>query len=325
MGIEAPAEVKYALIKAAISENCLLNISAMCKMAGVSRSGYYHWIQQEPYRQKCEERDRLDFDLILKAYKYRGYKKGALSIYMRLLRNEPPVIMNVKKIRRLMKKYGLKCPIRKPNPYRQMAIAVEESSVAPNLVKREFRKHGPRLILLTDITYLFFSGERCYLSVIKDAYTKEVLAYVVSMTMVDDIVKETIEKLVEKHGSELTKNTIWHSNQGSQYKSKKIADLLKDKELQRSMSRKANCWDNAPQESFFGHMKDEIDLEKCQTFENVVEVIDDYMDYYNKERYQWELAKLAPAEYYQYCLTGEYPLAGICVEPGRGSAPDPEV
>ena len=325
MGIEAPAEVKYALIKAAVSENCLLNISALCKMAGVSRSGYYHWIKQEPYRQKCEEKDQKDFELILEAYNNRGYKKGALSIYMRLLRNKPPVIMNVKKIRRIMKKYGLKCPFRKPNPYKQMAKAIEESSVAPNLVNREFRKYGPRIILLTDITYLFFKDKKCYLSVIKDAYTKEILAYVVSITMVDDIVKDTIEQLVEKHGSTLTKDTICHSDQGPQYKSKKIADLLKDKELQRSMSRKANCWDNAPQESFFGHMKDEIDLKHCRTFEEVVAVIDDYMDYYNNERYQWELAKRAPAEYYQYCVTGEYPLSGICSPPSRGAAPDPEV
>ena len=60
------------------------------------------------------------------------------------------------------------------------------------------------------------------------------------------------------------------------------------------MSRKANCWDNAPQESFFGHMKDEIDLSECTSFQDVVAVIDDYIDYYNTERYQWDLVKLAP-------------------------------
>ena len=305
MGIEAPAEVKYGIIQAAVSGNCLLNISVLCKMAGVSRSGYYHWISQGSYRKECEERDRNDFDLVLAAFRCRGYKKGARSIYMTLLRNKPPVIMNIKKIRRLMKKYGLKCPFRGPNLYKQMAKATEESTVAPNLVKREFRKHGPRKVLLTDITYLFFRDEKCYLSVIKDAYTKEALAYVVSTTMVDDIVKDTLEQLIAKHGSTLTKDTIIHSDQGSQYKSRKIADFLKDHELQRSMSRKANCWDNAPQESFFGHMKDEIDLSECTTFQDVVTAIDDYMDYYNTERYQWDLAKLAPAEYYQYCVTGE--------------------
>ena len=75
------------------------------------------------------------------------------------------------------------------------------------------------------------------------------------------------------------------------------------------MSRRGNCWDNAPQESLFGHMKDEIDLDGCSTFGEVKAVIDDWMDYYNNDRYQWQLAKLSPNEYYKYITTGEYPLA----------------
>ena len=74
------------------------------------------------------------------------------------------------------------------------------------------------------------------------------------------------------------------------------------------MSRRGNCWDNAPQESFFGHMKDEIDISKCQSFDEVKKIIDDWMEYYNNDRYQWKLAKLSPNEYYQYILTGEYPI-----------------
>ena len=74
------------------------------------------------------------------------------------------------------------------------------------------------------------------------------------------------------------------------------------------MSRKGNCWDNAPQESFFGHMKDEVIFSECRTFEEVKIVIDDWIDYYNNERYQWKLAKLSPNEFYQYYTTGKYPL-----------------
>ena len=74
------------------------------------------------------------------------------------------------------------------------------------------------------------------------------------------------------------------------------------------MSRRANCWDNAPQESFYGHMKDELDLTVCNTFEELQMAIDDYMDYYNNRRYQWELAKLSPREYYDFVTTGIYPL-----------------
>ena len=84
--------------------------------------------------------------------------------------------------------------------------------------------------------------------------------------------------------------------------------LLKDKELRQSMSRRGNCWDNAPQESFFGHMKDEIHLDVCNTFEELNNSIDDYMDYYNNDRYQWNLAKLSPNQYDEYLRTRNYPI-----------------
>ena len=76
------------------------------------------------------------------------------------------------------------------------------------------------------------------------------------------------------------------------------------------MSRKGVCWDNAPQESFFGHMKDDIrnEIGKCQLFENVQAIVDDWIDYYNNDRYQWDLLKLSPKEYFSYRTTGVYPL-----------------
>lgn len=73
------------------------------------------------------------------------------------------------------------------------------------------------------------------------------------------------------------------------------------------MSRKGNCWDNAPQESFFGHMKDELNLNQCETFEQLKYEINEYMNYYNNERYQWELMKMTPNEYYKYLTTGIMP------------------
>ena len=85
-------------------------------------------------------------------------------------------------------------------------------------------------------------------------------------------------------------------------------DQIKDS-LRQSMSRKGNCWDNAPQESFFGHMKDELaeKIPNWTCFADVQRSIDDWMDYYNNDRYQWDLAKLSPNEYYQYLTTGSYP------------------
>lgn len=289
-------------------ENNLLTVSMLCEIAQVSRSGYYNWVNSENIRIEKEEKDMKDFEVILQAYRYRGYDKGARGIYMRLIHLNPPIIMNIKKIRRLMKKYNLFCPIRQANPYRRMAKALKTNNVADNILNREFKEHGPRIALLTDITYIPYNNTRCYLSVILDAFTKEVLSYVLSTSLEVDFVLETVNQLIEKHGISLSTKTLIHSDQGCHYTSYSFIQILKDKQLRQSMSRKGNCWDNSPQESFFGHMKDEIDLSKCKTFNDVKVIIDDWIEYYNNERYQWNLAKLSPVEYYKYVKTGEYPL-----------------
>jgi len=305
----------------------LLNIKWLCNIAGVSRSGYYNWLSHEPARAKREGKDQADFAMILAAYRFRGYDKGGRGIYMRFLHQSPPVVMNLKKIRRLMKKYGLKCPIRRANPYRRMAKALKTSNVAPNLLNREFRVHGPRKVLLTDITYLFFGDyQKCYLSTILDAYTKEILSYAVSGSLEVDFVLETVNLLLEKHGLSLQAETLINSDQGSHYTSYKFIQIIKDANLRQSMSRRANCWDNAPQESFFGHMKDEIVIHGCDTYEQVRAIIDDWMDYYNNDRYQWDLAYLSPNEFYRYTQTGKYPLSVRvpCNERiNGGAAPEP--
>ena len=309
MGIQAPAEVKFRLIQNATSrDGNLLSIKTLCEIAGVSRSGYYNWINNEGKRQKQEEADNDDFDLVLEAYRFRGYAKGARGIHMRLLHTGKR--MNLKKIRRLMKKFNLVCPIRRPNPYRRMVREMQTNHVAPNVVNREFRLHGARKILLTDITYLFYRGGKCYLSVIMDAYTKEVLAWCVSESLAVDFVLQTVEHLQQEHGMSLDNEIIVHSDQGCHYTSNAFIIKLRDAKFVQSMSAKGCCWDNAPQESFFGHMKDEIKAEvaKCQSFPKVRELLEDWMDYYNNDRYQWDLLKLSPAEFYNYLQTGIYPL-----------------
>ena len=288
-----------------------LSVSMLCDIAGVSHSGYYRWANAADVRKEKEIKDREDFELVLKAYNQRGYSKGARGIYMCMIHWNPPVIMNLKKIRRLMDKYGLMCPIRKANPYRRMAKAIKTNNVADNLLNRQFTAYGPRKVLLTDITYIPYNGTFCYLSTILDAYTKQVLSYVLSDSLEVDFVLETVNKLVKDHGIELGRETLIHSDQGCHYTSTSFIQLVKDEQLRQSMSRKGNCWDNAPQESFFGHMKDEIDVSECTKFREVKAIIDDWLNYYNTERYQWQLAKLSPDGYYEYITTGIYPLEGI--------------
>lgn len=292
------------------NSNNPFTVKELCSIAGVSRSGYYAWVKAAPAREQQELQDRADFELILAAYKMHGYTKGARGIYMALLHMETPVIMNLKKIRRLMNKYHLACPHRGPNPYRRMAKALRTGNIADNLLQREFECYGPRIILLTDITYLPYNGTFAYLSTILDAFTKQILSYVLSESLEVDFVLETVNRLIDEHGISLHAETIIHSDQGSHYTSHSFINILHSKRLRQSMSRRGNCWDNAPQESFFGHMKDHINakLAECTVFAEVALVVDDYMDYYNNRRYQWKLAKLSPNEYYKFVTTGRYPL-----------------
>ena len=297
-----------------------LSITLMCEIAGVSRSGFYAWIKNKndtnSYYSRKEEQDRRDFDLILEAYKYKGYDKGSRGIQMRLL--HMGIKMNRKKIIRLMKKFHLFCPIRKANPYRRMAKALKSSNYADNLLERKFEDYGPGYVLLTDITYFFYGKERnkAYLSTIKDAFSKQILAYVLSETLEEDFVLKTIENLYKDHKNDIHTDALIHSDQGCHYTCIKFIDLLKNKDIRQSMSRRGNCWDNAPQESFYGHMKDEIMkyVKEASSFEELQRIVDDYMDYYNNERYQYELSKLSPNEYLEYYKTGIYPLKEIVSE-----------
>lgn len=229
------------------------------------------------------------------------------------------IVMNHKKIRRLMKKYGLSCPIRKLNPYRQMMRALQTDAVAGNHVNREFTLHGPRKVLLTDITYIRFKEDFIYLSVIIDAYTMQVLSYVLSPSLEIDFVLETVDQLIEEHGISLDQETYIHSDQGCHYTSVKFRELINNYSLRQSMSRRGNCWDNAPQESFFGHLKDETRLRKhkIDDYEKIAAIIDDWIDYYNNDRYQIRLAMLSPNEYYKYVTTGEDPLASYRAKLGQ--------
>lgn len=159
-----------------------------------------------------------------------------------------------------MRKCGIECPYRKPNPYKKMAKATKEHRVVPNKLNRNFKQGIPGLVLLTDTTYLLCgNGRVSYLSTIKDGSTNEILAYHISDRITLDITTETIKKLMRNKKVTLHKDAFIHSDQGVHYASPKYQKLLKDCNLGQSMSRRGNCWDNAPQESFFGHVKDEVD------------------------------------------------------------------
>jgi len=282
-------------------------VSELCRIAVVSRSGYYHYRWNVMVPNQKEQQGQKDFEQILEAYRLRKRDKGARSIRM-ALEGHFGIVMNLKKIRRLMKKYGLYCKIRKPNPYRRMMKALQTNSVFGNKLNRDFDQTVPRKVFLTDITYVFYNhGDRAYLSTVLDLATREVVSYQLSQSLEIPFVLDTIHLLADETSIPFAKEAYIHSDQGAHYTSHQFQNIVKKAHLGQSMSRRGNCWDNAPQESFFGHMKDELNLESCHSFESLKAEVDDYMDYYNNDRYQWGLGKRTPVQYRDYLLSGGIP------------------
>lgn len=280
-------------------------ISHLCRIVSVSRSGYYNYFSKKSVdlRSENNSHDLKVKDIILEAFNFRNRKKGARQIKM-TLKCYFGINYNLKRIRRIMKKYNIVCPHRKANPYRRMMKATKDHRTLPNLLNRNFKQATPNKVLLTDITYLFYKGgKKAYLSTIKDASTNEIISYNVSDNLKLDIATNTIENLKNNKSITLHKEAFIHSDQGVHYTSPKFQKLIKEYNLNQSMSRRGNCWDNAPQESFFGHFKDEANIKKCETLDEVKEEIDDYMDYYNNYRCQWNLKKMTPVQYRNHLLS----------------------
>lgn len=276
----------------------------MCRELAVSRSGYYAYEarKRDGLADPREARDYADFLMVRDTYGFRGRPKGSRQIAMMMPRLFG-ISMNRKKIQRLMRKYGLECPVRRANPLRRIAKALQTNSVFSNKLNRQFAIGRPGEHLLTDISYLCYGphGERrCYLSAIKDASTNEIVAWTISETIGLPFVIEMLRKLDAVDW--LPRTFLLHSDQGCHYTSYEYRKHLSDRAICQSMSRRGNCWDNAPMESFFGHAKDELHLRRCSAFADVVSEIEDYIDYYNNWRPQAGLGRMTPAEFRDYLL-----------------------
>lgn len=206
--------------------------------------------------------------------------------------------MNHKKIQRIMRKYGLRTKVRRKNPYKQMMKKNLEHRIFSNKLQREFHQIVPFKVFCTDITYIPFQSRFAYLSVIKDIATGEVVAWNMSLYLEMTLVTNTIKNM----RLESYENIMIHSDQGFHYTNPTYIEIVKELKMIQSMSAKGKCIDNAPVESFFGHMKDELDYEFCKSFEELRFTIEEYMRYYNHERKQWTRKKMTPIEYRNHLL-----------------------
>ncbi|AUD63288.1 hypothetical protein BK010_06675 [Tenericutes bacterium MO-XQ] len=289
-------------------------VTFLCDEAEVSRSGYYNYFSPKAIKRReiREEEDQALLDLIIEVYKFKGYKKGSREIKDFLL-NEYGIIMNRKRIQRVMRKYEIICPIRKANPYKRMAKSIKGHHIHEDHVMRNFKPGRPFAVLLTDITYFSFGrkNRRGFLSAIKDSQTGEIVARAASTSLRMDFVMETLDNLTKHPLFDENNDMIIHSDQGSHYASNDFGDFLSRYKITQSMSRRGNCWDNAPIESFFGTYKDHVDLSDCETIEQALVKIDHFLDYYNNYKPQRKLDRLPPIKYRDLLITkqkGEIPL-----------------
>ncbi|EOO62457.1 hypothetical protein IKE_05686 [Bacillus cereus VD196] len=266
-------------------------IALLCDIAKVSRSGYYKWLKRQTFLSEKQLEDISIKNKILECHKklkgIYGYRR--IQVWLKLTYN---LHFNHKRIQRLMKELGIQSNIRKRRLYygKKEAYVISE-----NYLNRDFCAIAPNQKWVTDITYLNFNGQKLYLSVIEDLFNNEIVAYNISGRNDLELVIDTLEKARKKRN---LKGILLHSDQGSPYRSNQYNLLLKKYQIQASMSRKGNCLDNACIESFFSHFKAGcFYLYSFQTIDEVKEAVDQYIYFYNYQRFQKKLNNLSPYQY----------------------------
>lgn len=264
---------------------------------GMSKSVYYELLRNEDYGmslRKKEQQDDEDIETVRQVLEYKGFSKGIRQIYM-LMPKVTGKQFSIHRIRRLMRKYGIETGIRCPSRNRKAMKELIERNRKSNLLLRRFRLHRPNEVRLTDVTYLDYgNGKRAYGSASIDPATGRLICFVISK---NNDLRLALDTLDEMDKCPAKRGAIFHSDQGILYMTDDFQTAVMERELNQSMSRRGNCWDNAPQEAFFGHFKDESGYEKCQTLKELRDTVKRYAVYYNEERKIWERGRMTPVEY----------------------------
>jgi transposase InsO family protein len=267
---------------------------------GLSRSTYYELLNNESYGKGAITRARKedeDFLLVKQVAEYKGFVKGYRQISML---SEPITgrYISPNRVLNLMRKYGMKTTIRQPSRNRKAMKELLEKNGKANLLLRRFKLHRPNKIRLTDVTYLDYGDDlRAYGSASIDPVTSKLICFVVSE---NNNLQLALDTLAAMDRYPTVNGGLIHSDQGILYFTDDFQTAVKDRNLIQSMSRRGNCWDNAPQESFFGHFKDESGYRKCKSMEELRRKIEEYSVYYNEERRIWNRGKMTPLEYEEY-------------------------
>ena len=258
-------------------------IGEVCHHLGVSRSSYYRWKKDADKLTPKEERNQ-QIGALCKKHKFRyGYRKIA-DLY-------PGACM--KTVQRVMQQYGWQCRVK----VKKRKRTGQPAYVAPNLLERDFSATRPLEKLLTDITYLPFGQSMIYLSSIFDVFNGEIVARTIGFTQDTAFVLDTLNQLPD-----LPEDCILHSDQGSVYTSYAYQRAVKEKGITMSMSRKGTPADNSPIETFHSSLKSEtfyLDDIFRTTNARVIQIVEEYIDYYNNIRIQTKLNSQSPVQYRQ--------------------------
>ncbi len=263
-------------------------VTALCAFFRVSRAAYYAWVKRMDRRDPDTERMQLVQEAYLASHRIYGYRR--IRIWLARQRGTH---LNHKAVLRLMHKLGIRSIARRRHLDRR--VTVERITHAyPDRLQRNFVATRPNEKWTTDITFVHTQQGWGYLSTIQDLYDGFIIAHQFGLENSVTLVQRT---LTQAHQREPTMaGVIVHSDQGAQYCSQAYHVQTQAAGILPSMSRRGTCWDNAPIESFFSHLKEEA-LRHCHnpTFAEAQQVIDEYMTFYNYERIQLK-TKLTPHE-----------------------------
>ncbi len=286
---------------------------------GIAKSTYYELLGNEDYGMSaCRRlaRDDEDIMLVRRVADYKGFAKGYRQISM-MMETVTGQTMSEHRVLYLMRKYGMRTNIRRPSKNRKAMKELMKRNGKENLLMRRFKQHRPNEVRLTDVTYLDYGdGMRAYGSASIDPVTNRLICFVISENNDLQLALDTLEAM---DAYPAVNGGIIHSDQGILYFTDDFQAAVADRNLIQSMSRRGNCWDNAPQESFFGHFKDESGYRKCKTLDELRRKVQDYSVYYNEERRIHNRGKMTPAEYEAYlCALDEDAFAAyMAAEEGK--------
>lgn len=274
-------------------------VPIMCRVLDVSASGYYAYVSR-PLSKRAQEDIRLEVE-IKAAHKRTRQSSGPERLQKDLAENG--VQVGVCRIKRIRKKLGIRCKQKKK--FKATTDSKHTYSVADNLLDQRFEATAPGKVWVTDITYIPTDEGWLYLAGHKDLFTGQLVGYAMGARMTKALVMQSLFRAVA--AKRPATGLIHHSDRGSQYCAPAYRKMLEQFGMTASMSRKGNCYDNAPMESFWGILKQElVHHRRYSTRQEAIREITEYIEiFYNRQRRQVRLGYLSPIVYEQKFYAGQ--------------------